>query len=152
MLIFAAWRALVRTLTIPRPPDFEIGEPGDVYLRRWYVIPRNPVLNVYLHRFVRDDDDRALHDHPWINASVVLSGRYREIMPDGVAERRRGSVTVRPARAFHRIEVIAHPVWTLFLTGPRTREWGFLCPQGWRHWKDFTAGRQGERIGKGCDY
>ena len=147
----AAWWALRRTLTVPRPPDFQIGGPRSVYLARWYVVPNNRWLNVYLHHIRRDDDDRALHDHPWINVSVVLAGCYREIMPDGAAIRRRGSVTVRPARAFHRIEIVAGPVWTLFITGPKTREWGFLCPQGWRHWREFTAAAHGEAIGKGCE-
>jgi hypothetical protein len=37
------------------------------------------------------------------------------------------------------------------LTGPRIREWGFWCPQGWRHWRAFTSGRNGETIGRGCE-
>lgn len=42
--------------------------------------------------------------------------------------------------------------WTLFVTGPVMRQWGFHCPdKGWRHWKEFTAeGKPGE-IGPGCD-
>lgn len=30
------------------------------------------------------------------------------------------------------------PVWTLFLHGPRKREWGFYTPQGWIHWKKYV--------------
>mgnify|MGYP000066528385 CR=1 FL=1 len=56
-----------------------------------------------------------------------------------------------PSTSAHRIELVAGPVWTLFLTGPFRREWGFHCPQGWRHWRDFTSGANGERVGKGCD-
>ena len=29
-------------------------------------------------------------------------------------------------------------------------EWGFHCPKGWVHWRDFTAGKDGEIVGKGC--
>jgi hypothetical protein len=48
-----------------RPPDFVIG--GDSpYMLRWWIIPRNKFFNIYLHRFLRSDDDRALHDHPWV--------------------------------------------------------------------------------------
>jgi hypothetical protein len=43
------------------------------------------------------------------------------------------------------------PVWTLFVTGPRVRSWGFWCAHGWRHWKTFTAGPRGETVGRGCD-
>ena len=30
-------------------------------------------------------------------------------------------------------------LWSLFITGPVIREWGFHCPNGWRHWKQFTV-------------
>lgn len=42
-----------------RNPDFIIGG-ADPYMLRWWVIPRNKVFNIYLHRFLRSDDDRAL--------------------------------------------------------------------------------------------
>lgn len=61
-----------------RPPDFVIGGAERPYLLRWWLIPRNPVFNVYLHQFMRSDDDRALHDHPWANCSVLLRGAYTE--------------------------------------------------------------------------
>jgi hypothetical protein len=57
-----------------RSPDFVIGGDERPYLLRWWVIPRNKVFNVYLHLFLRSDDDRALHDHPWANASMLLRG------------------------------------------------------------------------------
>ena len=69
-----------------RAPDVLIGKPGDTYMRRWWVIPRNRFFNVYLHLFLRSDDDRALHDHPWVNLSFLLHGDYTEhtIAPGGV--------------------------------------------------------------------
>jgi len=60
-----------------REPDRVI---GDHYLERWYVVPRNPVLNIYLHR-----------------------------------------------------------------------SWGFWCPQGWRHWRDFVDPNNPGQRGPGCD-
>jgi hypothetical protein len=48
------------------------------YLTRWHLIPRNRWLNLYLHKFVHGDDERALHDHPWASASLILEGRYIE--------------------------------------------------------------------------
>jgi hypothetical protein len=48
------------------------------YLTRWHVLPRNKWFNIYLHRFLHGDDDRALHDHPWRSASLILEGRYTE--------------------------------------------------------------------------
>ena len=63
-------------------PHFIIGGVDDPYLLRWFLIPRNHILNVYLHKFLRSDDDRALHDHPWWFVSIMLRGRYLEWLPD----------------------------------------------------------------------
>src|SRR5690606_8416676 len=67
-------------VVLARQPDFIVGadNPEGPYLERWYLLPRNRVLNVYLHRFLRDDDDRALHDHPWAWLSLLLQGSYVE--------------------------------------------------------------------------
>lgn len=156
-----------------RQPDFVIGSENSPYLRRWWLLPRNPVFNVYLHHFCRSDDDRALHDHPWPSLSIVLSGGYYDITPgiDNTQQRRwcgPGSIIVRRPSSAHRVELARLklllasgfsywsvsqelPAWTLFITGPRVRDWGFLCPRGWVHWQDFTSGVDGSRIGKGCD-
>lgn len=139
-----------------RPPDVIIGGEADPYLRRWWLIPRNPVFNVYLHHFLRSDDDRALHDHPWINLSILLAGQYDEhtIRPGGInvrTRRRAGDWKLRTAKAAHRIELVDGPCWTLFLTGPRIRAWGFHCPAGWRHWRDFTRPGASGEIGRGCE-
>lgn len=140
--------------TFHRPPDFIIGGAENPYLLRWYVIPRNRWFNIYLHKLVRDDDDRALHDHPWWNLSIILKGSYYEVTPEAAGIwRRRGNVVLRSPTAAHRLFLPGWEAccWTLFLTGPRIREWGFHCPQGWRHWKEFTAGDRGERVGRGCE-
>lgn len=34
-----------------------------------------------VHKVLRSDEDRALHDHPWQNASIVLDGGYWEVVP-----------------------------------------------------------------------
>ena len=143
-----------RWLTVPRPADFVVGSGDNPYLLRWYVVPRNRFFGVYLHRFMRSDDDRALHDHPKDNVSLILSGQYREHFADGTVRlRRRGRVVARCAETAHRIELIDNrPAVSLFLTGPMRREWGFLCPQGWRHWSEFVSVRDGGNdIGRGCE-
>ena len=139
-----------------RPPDFVIGGADDPYLRRWWVIPRNRFFNIYLHHFLRSDDDRALHDHPWINCSYLLEGAYTEwtIAAGGVHRKRvaeSGSLKFRGAHFAHRVELHAGPCWSLFITGPVVREWGFHCSAGWRHWKIFTSERDRGQIGRGCE-
>lgn len=141
-----------------RLPDVVIGGKDRPYMLRWFVIPRNRFFNVYLHHFLRSDDDRALHDHPWASCSVLLRGAYTEhtILAGGVNHRRvlqAGQVRLRWTGKFaHRIELHEGPVWTLFLTGPKYRAWGFHCPeQGWIHWERFTAADDPGAVGKGCD-
>ena len=133
-----------------RPPDFVIGTPESPYMRRWWVIPRNRIFNVYLHNIVRGDDDRALHDHPWWNVSILLRGHYREVTPRGTFYRGRGSIILRHAVSAHRLEVDG-PTWSLFITGPNVRTWGFHCPKGWVPWQQFCAPGDSAQIGRGCD-
>lgn len=155
-LITTLFTWLHRRTAQRRAPDVVIGEPDNVYLRRWWVIPRNRVFNVYLHRFSRSDDDRALHDHPWLfNLSVLLSGTYVEHTIDAGGIHRERALRAGQARfrfggAPHRIELRHGEVWTLFITGPVVRHWGFHCPRGWVHWSDFTA-NGGATVGKGCE-
>ena len=155
---------LIKSLS-RRPPDFIIGGQERPYLLRWFVIPRNPVFNIYLHQFLRSDDDRALHDHPWLfNLSWLLRGEYVEhtIRAGGVLDRTHrcaGAIKLRFGAAPHRVELVdgdhpegpSRPCWTLFITGPRIREWGFYCMErGWVHWKRFTAPNDKGAVGPGC--
>ncbi len=158
-----------------RDPDFIVGadSEGGPYLRRWFLIPRNRIFNVYLHQFLRDDDDRALHDHPWLSCSLILDGGYIEhtIAAGGIHRRQHmpeGTLRFMRARHAHRVELLRHIVhngdpivrtsdpavraWTLFITGPRIRRWGFHCPEtGWIDFARFTKpGNTGE-TGPGCD-
>ncbi|MDP2129964.1 MAG: hypothetical protein U0975_16210 [Erythrobacter sp.] len=135
-------------LMASRQPDFVI---GDDYLRRWWVIPRNPWVNVYLHEIRKSDDDRALHDHPWMNTSFLIAGSYIEHTPEGSFERKAGDYVIRGAQQLHRLEVSkGETAISLFITGPKVREWGFDCPQGWVHWQDFTDETDASQVGRGC--
>ena len=117
------------------PHHFPVAYP---FLRRWLVIPKNRLFNIYYHNFVADDEDRALHDHPWANLSIVTHGYYREILPRGRRMVRRGEWKLRRATDAHRIELVGgQPSWSLFITGPITRTWGFLCRDGWRSHNEF---------------
>lgn len=141
---------------IKREPDFVIGGKDNPYLLRWWIIPRNRFFNIYLHKFLRDDDDRALHDHPYVSCSIILKGGYIEHMPYDIHTRKQGQIIFRRAKQAHRIQLLRTgdhvlPAWSLFITGPRIREWGFHCPNGWVHWKVFTASDDKGAVGRGCD-
>lgn len=192
----ALLRYLKRRTSDVRPPDVHIGGkempttsfvenhgyPARVgtpvfsgtYMERWWVIPRVPKrINIYLHRILRSDDDRALHDHPGWSISIVLAGGYFEVMPVDPAKplgdtitywRPPGFMRFRKAQASHRLVLPAiggevtgpsnlQESWSLFIMGPAKRVWGFWCPSGWRPWQEFTgveAGGSKYLRGPGC--
>ena len=133
-----AWAWAYMTI---RRPDFIIGTADNPQLERWYLAPRNAVFgNCYLHRFLKSDEDRALYDHPWDNRSWILIGEYLKHLADGsTVTRREDDMVERKATDAHRVELVTGAAITLFFTGPVIREWGFLCPQGWRPWQEFVA-------------
>lgn len=150
-----ALRGLLGRIAASRAPHFIVGGAQNPYLRRWYIIPRNRLFNIYLHEFLRPDDDRALHDHPWCSISILLEGCYIEEIPEGLCLRMEGQVIIRRATDRHRIELLKKPqgffpCWTLFITGPKIRDWGFHCPQGFVPWQDFVSASDSGEIGKGC--
>lgn len=136
-------------------PHFVVGDANNPYLHRWYVLPRFDFLSVYVHKFLRDDDDRALHDHPWKSVSFLFRGQYIEVTADGKETLYKApSVIWRPnAAAPHRIKLIdGKPAWTLFVAGRRERDWGFHCQQGWVPWQKFVEKTAaGNTTGKGCE-
>ncbi len=134
-----------------REPDFIIGGAEDPYIRRWWLKRERESGSMYLHQIIRDDDDRALHDHPWPSTSIVLRGTLREVLPDGESRLLKpGSITSRAAKDAHRLEVVDGPVWTLFVTGPVERSWGFHCPKGWVPWREFVSPSDAGKVGRGC--
>jgi hypothetical protein len=138
-------------------PHFVIGREGSPYLFRWYVIPRNKFFNVYLHKFLRDDEDRALHDHPWWFLSVMVKGSYDEVTDADTARRSAPSVAFRSATHRHRVVLDRDnagkpvPCWTLIVTGRVSRAWGFWCPKGFVPWEQFTSPTDYGQVGRGCD-
>lgn len=134
-------------------PHFVI---GNQQCLRWYILPRNKVLNIYLHKFQKDDDDRALHDHPWWFISIMVKGSYREsVGRNQIIDRSAPSIVFR--RATHRHRVILpvrgsekKPCWTILITGSVQRTWGFWCPRGFVKWSDFLVVDDYGSTGRGC--
>lgn len=68
--------------------DIKREESGDIYLRRWFLYPRDKDFDknkgkgrLYLHKFYRGDEDEHLHDHPWSFTSLILTRGYWEETP-----------------------------------------------------------------------
>lgn len=114
-------------------------EGGQRYLERYW-LGRLLGCTAYLHRFVAEDADHWVHDHPWRwSIAIVLTGHYIEerlrwwspITGWQSHTRKIGGWRrincIGPAD-FHRITKTRPETWTLFIHGPRIegKGWGFL--------------------------
>jgi len=136
---------------------------GDPYLYRWYLISK-PWLGVYLHKFVRSDEDRAPHDHPWSFIVIPIWRGYVEhserkckcltcvghptqgarMVPRRTRVRPIIGTRWRPATYRHRVALIRDgtdkelPSWSIFIRFKKSHDWGFWPGErtfiGWREW------------------
>jgi hypothetical protein len=120
-----------------------------VYLIR-NILFKSPWFCIYIHRFMRSDNDRELHDHPFGFLGYMVKGQYTETRMFGrtigwpgiyfrdkvwfkTETRQQGSLAFRPANTTHRValdreyelEEKQEAPLTIILRGPYTREWGF---------------------------
>jgi hypothetical protein len=117
---------------------------GRPYLDRM-VLLRTPWFQAMLHVF-RSDDDPCGHDHPWPFLSLILWGCYQEkVWTDPASDlafsryRGLGSIALCPAQHVHQVTLIdGKPCWTLFISGPKTRSWGFWTRYGWIPWRRYN--------------
>lgn len=107
---------------------------NEPYLTRYYLFLKDRKsfpLNIFLHKFHKGDRD-DLHDHPWWWGSIIVKGGYWEHTKYGRHWRKRWSIKACSARTLHRIELEPGvDVWTIFITGKRKRDWGFVEDGVW---------------------
>lgn len=129
-----------------------------VYLRRFFLFPRNKFANLYLHHIMRSDDDAWPHDHPWNFASLILKNGYLDeqwgwlrewdawgkkfredptYCPEKYEITRPGKFVYRKAEHVHRVILDRGPAWTLVFTGRRFRQWGFWVEGKFTFWREF---------------
>jgi len=162
------YRIIHRIIQAFKPKIIYRDDINNIYLKRYYIIPNNKYFNVYIHKFYSSDFDKHLHDHPWWNISILLTGSYLEHVPkdynkwiknesrEEIVLKRYPFIPIwRSAYYIHKIELVNNePIWTLFITGPVIRNWGFFCPTSWRANEEYlnenTVGNISS-IGKGCD-
>ena len=128
---------------------------NEPYLERYYLFLRERErfpFNVFLHKFLKSDPD-DVHDHPWPYATLILKGGYWEWIPhfDTVGRktgeyqvwRGPGHFRVSSANSYHRIELDPDiTAWTLFMPGPKQRDWGFLVKNQWIQWEQYLKQRK----------
>lgn len=125
------------------------------YLKRWYLF-RFKSFSVFVHKFFKSDEDRALHDHPW-NYIVIPTWRgYTEYSSNlvkkfflfGVLKEIREEKTkriypiigirYRKSTYRHRVELINNkPAWSIFIKFRKNRNWGFWPNNEYIYWEDF---------------
>ena len=128
---------------------------NEPYLERYYLFlqERNRFpFNVFLHKFLKSDPD-DVHDHPWPYATLILKGGYWEWIPQfNSAGQKIGEVSIwrgpghfriSRANSYHRIELDPSvTAWTLFMPGPKQRDWGFLVRNKWVQWEEYLKQRK----------
>lgn len=133
-----------------------VGEPACPYIRRW-VLNVAGVGSLRLHHWTASDDSRFLHDHAWPFTTLILRGGYTDITEEmctmcagggcmwcsGTGSKRYGEylsagmVRHRPAQHVHSVRVEPGGCWTLMLTGPVVRDWGFWVDGEWKRMRRF---------------
>lgn len=104
----------------------EIGwaEIGEKFTR--YFLIKTRWFNVYLHQLDAPKWHPECHDHPWTFIALLLKGGYLEQIGNVVSHRRPGSILYRPATTVHNVITPFGTSWSIILTGPKGREWGFM--------------------------
>lgn len=122
----------IKSASVPRkhlPGPFifkwreKLGLPSCPYVIRWRF--ETPWFSVRLHHWLASDDDRAFHDHPWSFTTFVLKGEYVDDSPAGPELLKAPCVRRRPAEHRHTVYPGFDGCWTVIVTGPKVRTWGF---------------------------
>lgn len=105
-----------------------LGRPECPYMYRWAFIFFG--YSIRVHKWIRSDDKRFMHDHPWSFVTFVLKGGYTDVSLDKDGKEVRqvlkaGSVQYRAAEHKHYVDVPVGGAWTLLFTGAHKRKWGF---------------------------
>jgi hypothetical protein len=154
-------------------PKIPIGpDPENPTYWRFFVIPRNRWLNLYLHSW-HGDDPQHHHDHRAANISFLLTGPYseerfirypREGLPlpnTKIVNTLKLLPRFRFAATPHRVVLFRDAAgepktcWSLFIKFPDTRDWGFWTPTGplgtakWIPWQQYTQGDDPTGLGYG---
>ena len=107
---------------------------NEPYLTRYYLFLKDRKwfpFNVFLHNFHKGDLD-DLHDHPWPYLTIIIRGGYWEHTPRGRFWRAPGHIRISTPSSLHRIELERGvDTWTVFVPGPKIREWGFIREGKW---------------------
>jgi hypothetical protein len=121
-----------------------LGDPRCPYCIR-YVLNLG-IFAIRLHKWVGSDDTRAMHDHPYCFITIPLSGSYEDWSVNRIELLRLGKIRYRSANYRHYVVPIDKPCWTLVISGPFIRQWGF-----WKNGKFIRREKYFKEFGHVCD-
>lgn len=136
-----------------------------VYMKRWFIKKgwgngtwndavkrkgesepqRSGDFAILVHKIMRSDEDKELHDHPWGFLSFIVRNGYIEETPGGRFKRIRPfSIIFRPAVWRHRVIIPDGngPAWSIVFTGKKSKSWSFFDQAGkGTPWRDFLKAK-----------
>jgi len=107
-------------------PHKEIGwqDIGEVFYR--YTLLKTRWFNLYLHQLDAPQwHPVGCHDHPWWFWTMILKGGYDEKIGTEITRRLPGDLLYRKSTHSHDVVTPYGRSWSLVLTGPKSRDWGF---------------------------
>ena len=133
-------------------------EDNEPYLERYYIFLKDRTwfpFNLFVHKFLKSDPD-VVHDHPWCYCTIILKGGYWEWRPimnnvgrqtgERVEWKGAGEIRFGHSTDLHRIELEPGVTpWTLFIPGPKIRDWGFLKNNRWVQHEEYFAQRKEQK-------
>ena len=84
--------------------------------------------SIRIHKWIRSDDKRYMHDHAWNFRTFVLKGYYHDVSLNENNEVVKELVTrtaFRKSTHKHYVEIPECGAWTLLFCSKPNRKWGF---------------------------
>lgn len=109
------------------------------YLERWTIF-RFGRLHARLHEIKSDDATPFLHSHPFSYISIILRGKYTEVLESKEINHKRFSIIFRSSKTFHRIINVDPNTITLFIAlTTKSNKWELkktnIVVDGWKSYK-----------------
>ena len=107
----------------------KLGLPDCPYLHRWTLVLFG--YSIRLHHWMRSDDRRFFHDHSCDLISIIIKGKYYNVMPDenGIPVKHL-AVAWKPRRMkaedLHYLDIPKEGAWTILLCSRPRIKWGFM--------------------------
>lgn len=122
-----------------------LGDEACPYCFRWVL--NLGLFAIRLHKWIGNDDLRARHDHPYWFITLVLWGSYLDVTEKGEELMRPGAIRFRRSTHQHSVKLVSKPCYTLLVSGPFWRQWGF-----WVNGKFLRREQYFKQFGHQCDH